>query len=94
MARLSRIEIFAPDEIAIVHFMNRTVRRCFLLGNDPLTGKNHDHQKLWLDKELKRLAAQPARFESQMRGNGCIRFRSKPNTCGTNKHSETSLLNH
>ena len=39
MARLSRVEIFAPDEVAIVHVMNRTVRRCFLLGNDPLTGK-------------------------------------------------------
>jgi hypothetical protein len=58
MARLSRVEIFAPDEIAIVHVMNRTVRRCFLLGNDPFTGKNFDHRKIWLDDELKRLAAQ------------------------------------
>jgi hypothetical protein len=58
MARLARIEIFAPDEIAIIHVMNRTVRRCFLLGNDPVTGKNYDHRKVWLDEELKRLAAQ------------------------------------
>ena len=57
MARLSRVEIFAPDEIAIVHVMNRTVRRCFLLGDDPVTGKNYDHRKIWLDDELKRLAA-------------------------------------
>jgi hypothetical protein len=33
------VEIFAPDEIAIVHVMNRTVRRCFLMGEDPLTGR-------------------------------------------------------
>ncbi len=58
MARLCRVEIFAPDEIAIVHVMNRTVRRCFLLGNDPLTGKNFDHRKVWLDEELKHLAGQ------------------------------------
>ncbi len=58
MARLSRVEIFASDEIAIVHVMNRTVRRCFLLGNDPLTGKSYDHRKTWLDEELKRLATQ------------------------------------
>ena len=58
MARLSRVEVFAPDEIAIVHVMNRTVRRCFLLGNDPLTGKNYDHRKEWLETELRRLAAQ------------------------------------
>ena len=31
MARLARVEVFAADEIAIVHVMNRTVRRCFLL---------------------------------------------------------------
>ena len=42
MARLTRVEIFAPDEIAIVHVMNRTVGRCFWLGSDPLMGKNYD----------------------------------------------------
>ncbi len=58
MARLARVEIFRPDEIAIVHVMNRTVRRCFLLGDDPLTGKNYDHRKEWLETQLVRLAAQ------------------------------------
>jgi REP element-mobilizing transposase RayT len=57
MARLSRVEIFAPDEIAIVHVMNRTVRRCFLMGNDMLTGRNYDHRKAWCEDELTRLAA-------------------------------------
>jgi hypothetical protein len=57
MARLARAEIFAPDEIAVVHVMNRTVRRCFLLGHDPLTGKNFDHRKDWMETELGRLAA-------------------------------------
>ena len=38
MARLARVEVFSPDEVAIVHVMNRVVRRCFLLGNDPVTG--------------------------------------------------------
>ena len=33
MARLARVEVFDADEIAIVHVMNRTVGRCFLLGN-------------------------------------------------------------
>ena len=47
MARLARVEVFAADEIAVVHVMARTVRRCFLLGEDALTGKNYDHRKLW-----------------------------------------------
>jgi hypothetical protein len=40
MARLSHAEVFASDEISIVHVMNRTVRRSFLLGVDPVTGRN------------------------------------------------------
>jgi hypothetical protein len=54
---MSRVEVFSPDEIAIVHVMNRTVRRCYLMGQDPLTGHNYDHRKGWMETELKRLAA-------------------------------------
>jgi hypothetical protein len=57
MARLARIALFAPDEVAIVHVMNRVVRRCFLLGDDPLTGKNYDHRKVWIEDQLRLLAA-------------------------------------
>ena len=39
MARIARVEVFAADEVAIVHVMNRTVRRCFLLGDDRFSGK-------------------------------------------------------
>ena len=52
MARLARVEIFAADEIAIVHVMNRTVRRCFLFGDDSVTGRNYDHRKVWIDEQL------------------------------------------
>jgi hypothetical protein len=37
--------------------MNRVVRRCFLLGDDPITGKNYDHRKQWIEALLKRFAA-------------------------------------
>jgi len=47
--RLSRAEIFGPDEIVSVHAMARTVRRCFLMGNDPLSGKKFDHRKRWIE---------------------------------------------
>ena len=52
MARLARVEVFAADEIAIVHVMNRTVRRCFLFGEDSVSGKNFDHRKIWIDEQL------------------------------------------
>ena len=57
MARLARCEIFDPREVAAVHVMNRVCRRCYLLGNDPVSGKNFDHRKIWIENELKRLAA-------------------------------------
>ena len=57
MARVAREEVFAPDEVAIVHVMNRVVRRCFLLGVDDLTGKNYDHRKVWIDELFQRFAA-------------------------------------
>ena len=57
MARLARVEVFAPDEIAIVHVCNRVVRRCFLMGFDPVSQKNFDHRKSWVEDRLKALAA-------------------------------------
>ena len=57
MARLARTEVFAPEEVAVVHVMNRVVRRCFLLGEDPFTGENYDHRKLWIEDLLKRFSA-------------------------------------
>ncbi len=57
MARLARAEVFDPREVAICHVMNRTVRRCFLFGDDPVTGKNFDHRKVWIEESLRRQAA-------------------------------------
>ncbi|QDV22498.1 hypothetical protein [Aureliella helgolandensis] len=56
MARLARANHFASEEIAIVHVFNRVVRRCFLLGYDPVTGKNYDHRKSWIEELLKQQA--------------------------------------
>ena len=57
MARLSRAEIFDPSEIVAVHTIAKTVRACYLLGDDQLTGKNFDHRKHWFEDKLKQLAA-------------------------------------
>jgi hypothetical protein len=51
MARMARAEVFSPDEVAVVHVMNRVVRRCYLLGNDPVSGKNFDHRKVMIENQ-------------------------------------------
>jgi len=32
-------------------------RRCFLFGFDPVSGKNFDHRKVWIEEQLKTQAA-------------------------------------
>ncbi|WP_390172606.1 transposase, partial [Novipirellula maiorica] len=56
MSRLARSEVFDPDEVAIAHVCSRTVRRCFLMGDDPITGKNFDHRKKWIEQHLMQFA--------------------------------------
>lgn len=57
MARLARSEVLDPDEVAVVHVIQRCVRRCFLMGNDPDSGKNYDHRKQWLEDQLQHFAS-------------------------------------
>ena len=45
MSRRPRKEVFIPDEVNVYHCFNRTVRRSFLHGIDPLTGVDHSHRR-------------------------------------------------
>jgi len=49
---MTGVQVFAADEIAILHVMERAVRRCCRLVDDPVTGKNPYHRKQWLDEQL------------------------------------------
>ncbi len=73
MVRLARYETIAPDEINIVHCINRTVRGCFLFGDDSFTGKNFAHRKVWIEEMLKLFAAC---FGIDLVSNQNVRFRS------------------
>jgi hypothetical protein len=57
VARKSRGEVVDPSEIQVFHVLNRTVRRCWLFGEDPLTGVNYDHRKVWIEERLRHFAA-------------------------------------
>ena len=54
--RLARCEVIDPDAVTVAHVYNRTVRRCFLMGDDPISGENFDHRKVWIEQTLEQFA--------------------------------------
>ena len=57
MARAARQTLIDPLQIQIVHVWNRCVRRAFLCGQDPLTGKDFEHGRFWARQRLEHLAS-------------------------------------
>ncbi|QDV40368.1 hypothetical protein Enr13x_01740 [Stieleria neptunia] len=57
MARSIRSEVVDPNDVQISHVISRTTRACWLFGDDPISGKNYDYRKVWIEEYLKRFAA-------------------------------------
>ena len=56
MPAYARREIVDASQVGIYHCVSRCVRRAFLCGEDPLTGRNFDHRKDWIRARLEELA--------------------------------------
>ena len=56
MSARPRKEIVDSGEVGFYHCFSRCVRRAFLCGEDPYTGKNYDHRKQWVEDRLAFLA--------------------------------------
>ena len=53
----ARSQQIALTETPYYHCVSRCVRRAYLCGDDPVSGKNFDHRKQWLVVRIKELAA-------------------------------------
>ncbi len=60
MPTCARKEIIRQGMPGIFHCWSRCVRRAWLLGDDPLTGKNYDHRRLWVLQRLQLLIGRVA----------------------------------
>lgn len=56
MARKARKEVFLPEEVNVYHCFNRTVRRSFLHGIDPLTKTDYSYRREWFVARIRALA--------------------------------------
>ncbi len=54
----ARYQQVSLQDTPYYHCISRCVRRAYLCGDDPVSGKNFDHRKQWLVTRIKQLAAQ------------------------------------
>jgi REP element-mobilizing transposase RayT len=52
---VARSTIVHDDHDAVYHCTTRCVRRCFLMGDDPPSGRNFDHRRRWLKARIHHL---------------------------------------
>jgi len=57
MPRPKRSEIFTPNEVSILHVVQRCVRRAFLSGFDEATGNDYSYRKEWIRQRIEKLAS-------------------------------------
>ncbi len=57
MPRALRSEVFDPSEVCVVHCVQRCVRRAYLAGQDPVSGKNFEYRREWIRTRLEKLAS-------------------------------------
>ena len=58
MPRICRRFLVDPTEVGIDHCVNRCVRRSFLCGKDPVSGKDYEHRRQWMQDRIQFLAGQ------------------------------------
>ena len=56
MPALARNLIFDAEDVGVYHCVARCVRRAFLCGFDPVSGRDFEHRRHWLRQRLELLA--------------------------------------
>jgi len=57
MPRPQRSEQFSPEEVCLVHSVQRCVRRAWLAGVDPVSGVDYSFRKEWIRRRMEALAS-------------------------------------
>ena len=57
MPSCARKTVVDPDEVGVYHVWGRCVRRAWLCGDDPVSGKNYDYRRDWICKNEEAFAA-------------------------------------
>jgi len=94
MGRPLRAEQFDPAEVSIVHVVQRCVRRAFLAGVDPVTGKDYGFRREWIRRRMEALSsvlAVDVLSYSIMSNHVHIILRNRPDVVSTWSDEEVAL---
>ena len=58
MARSPRRDLIDATEVVVYHCVQLSVHRALICVKDPVTGKNFEHRKVWIQVRLAFLAGQ------------------------------------
>lgn len=86
MPSCARSEIIDPTVVGIYHCWSRCVRRAFLCGHDPVSGKDYNHRRLWIwqmQRLLAGLFAIEVCFRSEMTNHIHLVLRNRPDVVKT-----------
>lgn len=81
MVACARREIVRQGEVGVYHCWARCVRRAFLCGKDPLTGRDFQHRRAWLrdlEEQLAGLFGIEVAFHAEMSNHLHLVLRTRP----------------
>ena len=81
MVAYARRKLLGRDRRAVYHCRARCVRRAFLCGRDPLTGRDFSHRRDWIlvrEEQLAGLFAIEVEFHAELSNHLHLMLRSRP----------------
>ena len=94
MAACARSDIVCSGEVGVYHCWARCVRRAFLCGVDPLTGKDYEYRRQWLydlQEQLASLLGLDICFRAEMSNHLHVVLRTRPDVVETWSDEEVAV---
>ncbi len=86
MAACPRAEIVYQGEVGVYHVWTRCVRRAFLCGNDPFTGRDYEYRRQWIhgfQQQLAGLFGVEIGFHAELSNHLHLVLRARPDVVAT-----------
>ena len=86
MPSCARKDIINEDEVGVYHVWGRCVRQAWLCGKDPDTGRDYEHRRGWIHRQMEllaRLFAVEIGFHAELRNHLHLILRNRPDVVET-----------